>query len=294
MLTRENYFTPEMQLKYMGATQFKDFLNCPAAAIATIKGEYKQEETTSLLVGKYVDAYFSGELEQFEMAHPDIFSISIKANSETANKINEHAPEMITRNGTIKQDKLTECKEKYPQFFDIIKTLKSDYVKANEIIDRINRDELFRNNMGGQHQVIMTGEIEGIAVKIMIDNLHPEKIVDRKIMKDCADMWSDGEKKPFWAAWGYDIQAAIYQSVVAQNIGKKLPFELAVATKETETDLRLFRFKQDTIDNAMGLVRAHIVEFDEMKRGLREVTACGGCEYCRSVRVLTESMVEEI
>ena len=55
-LIAENYFSPENQLAYMGASQFKSFLACPAAALAEIRGEYRKEETTALLVGSYVDA----------------------------------------------------------------------------------------------------------------------------------------------------------------------------------------------------------------------------------------------
>lgn len=65
MLTAENYFSPEMNMKYMGASQFKAFMECEAAALAACKGEYIQEETISLLVGSYVDAHFEKSLDLF-------------------------------------------------------------------------------------------------------------------------------------------------------------------------------------------------------------------------------------
>ncbi len=34
MLTNENYFSPENQMKYMGVSQFKAFEKCPASALA--------------------------------------------------------------------------------------------------------------------------------------------------------------------------------------------------------------------------------------------------------------------
>ena len=54
----------------------------------------------------------------------------------------------------------------------------------------------------------------------------------------------------FWKAWGYDIQAAIYREIRAQNDGEIKPFRLAVATKETETDLQIFEFIDETLDEA--------------------------------------------
>ena len=39
--------------------------------------------------------------------------------------------------------------------------------------------------MSGEKQVIMTGEIEGVPVKIKIDSYHPNKmIVDLKVMSE--------------------------------------------------------------------------------------------------------------
>ena len=49
MLTNENYFSPENQMKYMGVSQFKAFEKCEAAALAELTGEYQREKTVSLL-----------------------------------------------------------------------------------------------------------------------------------------------------------------------------------------------------------------------------------------------------
>lgn len=74
ILTSENYFSLENNMKYMSASQVISFMNCEAAALAEIKGEYKREKTTSLLVGSFVDAYFSNEIEQFKIDNPEIFT----------------------------------------------------------------------------------------------------------------------------------------------------------------------------------------------------------------------------
>ena len=73
-LNNDNYFSKDANMTYMSATQFKDFLNCEAAALARVKGEYADEHTTPLLVGSYVDAHFSGEIEKFTAEHPEIFN----------------------------------------------------------------------------------------------------------------------------------------------------------------------------------------------------------------------------
>ncbi len=89
IITSENYFSPEADLTYMGSTQFKRFLECPTRALAMLRGEWKEEETTALLVGSYVDAHFSGTLDLFKAQHPDIFKKDgqLKADYEHANYI---------------------------------------------------------------------------------------------------------------------------------------------------------------------------------------------------------------
>ena len=45
-------------MEYMSASQYKAFLECPAAAMAEIRGEYTREETKALTLGSYMDALF--------------------------------------------------------------------------------------------------------------------------------------------------------------------------------------------------------------------------------------------
>lgn len=73
MLTNENYFSPENNMKYFGSSQFKSFLDCEARTLAELKGEWKPEDTTALLVGSYVDAHFEGTLDIFKAQHPEMF-----------------------------------------------------------------------------------------------------------------------------------------------------------------------------------------------------------------------------
>lgn len=72
-LTNDNYFSHEASREYFSVSQYKTFLDCPARAMAEIRGEYKQPMTTALLVGSYVDAYFEGTLDKFKEEHPEIF-----------------------------------------------------------------------------------------------------------------------------------------------------------------------------------------------------------------------------
>ena len=76
--------------------------------------------------------------------------------------------------------------------------------------------------------------------------------------------------------------------VITQNEGGEIkPFGLAVATKEKEPNIGLFEFPQSVLDAAMDEIRANVVYFDGLKKGLYEPTGCGCCAWCRSQKKLT-------
>ena len=76
-LTQRNYYSRKASLEYMSVSQWKAFYKCPASALAEIKGKYKREKTTALLVGSYVDSYFEGTLPKFIKQNPEVFNLRI-------------------------------------------------------------------------------------------------------------------------------------------------------------------------------------------------------------------------
>lgn len=246
ILTQRNYFSRKASMEFMSVSQFKAFTRCPACAMAEINGKYKREETTALLVGSYVDAYFSNELEDFVQKHPDIFK----------------------RDGT----------------------LKAEYIQANAIIERIKKDRKMMRYLSGEKQVIMTGVIRGVPVKIKIDSLRPDAIVDQKIVKDFEPIF-DAEKNaavPWFEFWGYDLQGAVYQEVVRQNIGKRLPFILAAATKEKVTDIDLIKMNQEAMNIALDRFERDVETYDAMKKKIIPIERCEKCDYCKQTKKLSE------
>ena len=242
-LTQKNYFSKKANQEYMSVSQWKSFEKCQHAALAEIKGKYEREESTALLVGSYIDAYFEGTLAAFIKAHPEIY----------------------TKSGT----------------------LRAEFIQAEAIIQRIMKDKLFMKYMSGEKQVIMTGEICGVPVKIKVDSLHPDKIVDLKIMRDFESMYhSEKGHVPFFEMWGYDLQGAVYQEIVRQNTGEKLPFYLAAATKEKVTDIDIIHLNQGHLDFAFEHFKATVEMYDAIKKGIIEPERCEKCEYCKTTKVL--------
>lgn len=250
ILTARNYFSRKASRQYMSVSQFKAFEKCPAAAMAEIKGRYKREKTTALLVGSYVDSYFEGTLDKFKRQNPEIFK----------------------KDGT----------------------LKAEYIQAEQIIKRIERDKFFMQHLDGEHQVIMDGTICGVPFKIKIDSLYEDLIVDLKIVATFGSMrHPDKGFVPWFEFWGYDLQGAAYQEIVKQNTGMKLPFVLAAATKEKTTNIDVIDVQQKYLDCAMDTIKRDIEMYDAIKSGIILPERCERCEYCKNTKVLTERTLSD-
>lgn len=236
-LTKENYKTNH---DYMSYSRFSKFLTCEAAAAAN----YYPPSSVAQLVGSYVDAYFSEELEDFKTEHPEIF------NSKTG-------------------------------------ALKSDFVGAENIIERIKSDEEFSKMLSGEKQVIMTGEIDGVPFKIKMDSYKEnEFIVDLKVMKDFKPVWNDAFRSytNFMLAYNYDIEMAVFQEIVYQNTGKKLPTYIAAITKENPADIGIFEIPQDKLDAALEIVKHNLPRIKDIMDGKIAPHRCETCEYCKMTK----------
>lgn len=97
-LDQNNYYSLEANQQYFSVSQYKDFMQCEAMALAKIRGEYKPEMTKAMLTGSFVDSYFEGTLDQFMKEHPAVFTRKQELRSEF-----RKANEIISR---IKSDEL--------------------------------------------------------------------------------------------------------------------------------------------------------------------------------------------
>ena len=240
-LTEENYFSQENNMKYVGSTQIKDFMQCESCALAKLKGEWLEEKSKAMLVSSYIDAAMSGELDRFKEENPDIF----------------------TKQGE----------------------LKADYRVAEDVIAQMSEDEMFMKYLNGKHQVIMTGEISGVPVKIKIDSYHKDKaIVDLKCIANLDLIWNEEtkQKENFIDYYKYTIQGALYQEIVRQKTGKQLPFIIAVATKQKYSRRALLQIPQEKLDLALEFIKSYLPHIQQLKNNEIDATPCGECDYCVS------------
>lgn len=256
LLTSNNYFSPEAMATYWSVSQYKEFDRCEAAGLASVRGEYVREETDALLIGSYVDAYFSGELPQFIEAHRD--QMLNKRNGALLAKF-QHANEIINR---VKADPLM-----------------TEYLTGEHQV--IMEAELF--GVPWKIKMDCYDETRIVDLKCVKDF---DSIWDA----------SYGGRRSWVEYWGYDIQGAIYQRVEQAVSGRRkpLPFYLAAVTKEKVPDIKLVQLPQHILDAAYNMVGAKIDRYDLIKSGDIEPIRCEACNYCKKTKRLTEPEVYEI
>lgn len=182
-------------------------------------------------------------------------------------------------------------KAKHPEILKKDGSLKAEYVKADYILNRIERDELFMKYISGDHQTIMTGEIANVPIKIKIDSYFPDKaIVDIKCVKDFEPIWNNETKtkENFIDYWKYTLQGALYQEIVRQNTGKRLPFYIAAVTKETEPDIVVAGIPDEVLDIELEKIKEILPKIKMIKDGILEPSRCEKCNYCKFTKTLTK------
>ena len=253
-LTADNYHSSESNMVYWSVSQFKEFDRCEACGLASARGEYVREETDALLIGSYVDAYFSGELGEFIDAHRDV---------------------MFSKRGG-------GLLAKFQRADEMIQTVNSDPLMMEYLIgekQRIFTAELFGVMWKVKADVYRPG-VRIVDFKTVKDF---GKVWD-----------PDYGQRSWVEYWGYDVQGAIYQKVIEKETGEKLPFFLEAVTKEKVPDKAIIELPQHILDAALGLVEAKIERFDLIKSGDVEPRRCESCDWCKATKKLTAPVVYEI
>ena len=172
--------------------------------------------------------------------------------------------------------------------------LYAKYEQANRLVNTIECQPLMMDYLEGDKQVIQTASLFDVVWKIKMDVYNGNRIVDLKVVKDFEPLYKEGFGRVSWIEyWGYDIQGAIYQNVVEQNTGKRLPFYIVAVTKEKVPDVTVLQIPQSVLDTALKVVESKIDRFDLVKMGEIEPIRCEHCEWCKSTKVLTVPEVYE-
>lgn len=245
-LNSENYFSIEMDQKYMSVSQYKNFEKCNAKAVNDLIQE-SEEDKQCFLEGHLFENIVAGDEELFYAKHPEIIS----SRGPTKGELKSNFKTVVTAANKIKEQEF--------------------------IMDIINKCE---------KQVILVGKINGIDVKCCLDlfDMQNKKIYDLKCMKSFKDEWNDKEKcyMPWYYNYGYVLQMAVYQEIVRQNYGFICDTHLIAASKETVPDMQALRFDNKLLELELKEFSENIQYYDNIKKGLAVPISCGTCDYCKT------------
>lgn len=170
----------------------------------------------------------------------------------------------------------------------------ADIDKAIEAVAKVRSQALMMEYLSGEHQTIMTGEICGVPFKGKFDSYKPgEFIADLKYL---ASLRSPNMFTNVVDYWGYALQGAVYQELVYQNTGKRLPFYLVIVTKETPPHIAVCQVNQFKLDEELEKLKKVIGRYAAIKAGEIEPERCEdyNCDFCTTTKVLTEPIDSDL
>lgn len=248
-----NYFSTEANKAYWSVSSFKAFDKCEASGLAQVRGQYQREETDALLIGGYVDAYFSGEMDEF---------------------VGEHADTMFKKNG--------ELYAKFEQANQLINTIECqplmmDYLEGEKQV--IRTGNLFGVDWKIKMDVFNGERIVDLKVVKDFEPIYKEGFGKLS--------WIE-----YWGYDIQGAIYQKIEQISSQR-EEPLPFYIVAVTKEKTPDVAILRLPQHVLDTALSIVESKIDEFDLVKCGEIPPKRCEHCEWCKSTKVLTEPMIYE-
>lgn len=278
-LTTENYHSRESNMAYWSNSQFKEFLDCPARAVAGLQGKYVRKPSAALAFGSLLDR---------ALTQPEKLKDFMTG------------PESFDANGSS-------------FFFDAKgKPRDNGDMRAYQaVLKRIQSDPFLADGLKTwKRQAIFTGTIGGLPWKVMldfwVDAPGAETIIDLKNMADFDDDWAvdpmSGKrvKLPWYDAWGYFRQMAVYREIVKQSVGVEPLVALFAFTKQEPPDAVSVAFDSDDATDRMRREVEKVAEsmdlFDAMKRGDAPAVQCdkNECAWCRSLHTCGRTVSAEV
>ena len=254
-LNESNYFSVEADRLYWSNSQYKEFLDCEARAMAKLRG-WSEPTTDALLLGSYVHAHFEGP--------------------EALQRFKDENPELISTRGRTKGN------------------LKAEYRLAGEMIKTIENDALCMFVLQGRKEVIMTAEFAGTRWKIKMDNyaLDRNRFSDIKTVQEIHKENWDPENGyvSFVQKNKYVTQMALYaeiERIVQGRDGWIEPIIVAVS-KQDPPDKAVIGINGYDIKRELETIESNMPHLIEVKAGLVKPRRCELCRYCRETKQLNQ------
>ena len=249
ILDSNNYHSIEANQYYMSNSQYKDFMECEAMAMAKITGNLIQPEKDAFMLGSYVHAWMEGTLDQFK----------------------ENNPALFTQNGQLYA--------KYAVGDRMIMTLHNDRL-INFLMNGEKEVIATANLFGAPWKARF--DVYNKERGRIIDLKTVKGLYDKYWDKD------SGSYVSFVEAFHYPRQIAVYaeiERVVSGREGWAETLIIAV-TKEDEPDKEVIGFDSDRIKYELEEIEKRMPRIIQVKSGLLEPERCTKCMHCKRTKQL--------
>ncbi|WP_416144937.1 PD-(D/E)XK nuclease-like domain-containing protein [Planococcus koreensis] len=253
-LNSQNYHSTEANQRYFSVSQFKQFNQCSAKAMAMLNEEYVRKESSALLVGSYTHAAFDTQ-EEFEKL------------------IEENHSSIFNNRGNKYSDFQTADA--------MIQTIKDDpfamFAMEGEK-EQIYTAEIF----GVPWKVKVDSVNHG---RRTFTDLKTTQSLSKRTWSTKYEMYVS-----FVEAWDYVLQMAIYRKVLELNTGFAYNPYIVAVTKEDPPDKAVIHFDIERFQFEIDFVEAVMEKMISIKNGEIAPTRCEQCDYCRSTKKLSNSI----
>lgn len=267
-LTSDNYYTPEADIEYMSCSQYEDFLDCEAMAMAKLDKRFVRADSDAFLVGNYFHTYFEGPDAHRQFCDDHFYDVFKTKTTKSRG---------------------TEVTGKY-----------APYVQADKMIAAAEADKSIKKliDMPGHNEIIMHGKLFGkYPWKIKLDKYIESPVRMIIDWKTVANIWETtwdpeaGEKVTFVERFRYLMRAAVYCEIEKQFTGNKTDpvFWLVCLSKQDPVDKEIISLNhRQQMDVELEKIHDNMARIQNIKSGVLKPKRCGHCEYCRSTKKLSE------
>lgn len=259
VLTRENYHSVEANNLFMSNSLYKDFLECEAKTMASLKGQWLEEPSEALLVGQYVHSFSDGSTPEFIANHPGMF----------------------TQKGGLRSE--------YKQADKMIETLKNDPLIMFTLEGQ--KEVIMTAEFAGATWKVML-DVYNPEKRRIVD------IKTTRNIREYAWNDELKAKVNFIENYNYMRQMALYAEIERLASGRPegdwFSFYIAAVSKQDYPDKEIIcmddtedvpRFSQELEE-----VKRNMPRILAVKSGEIEPERCERCNYCRSTRMLKNAI----
>ncbi|WP_412095417.1 PD-(D/E)XK nuclease-like domain-containing protein [Bacillus haynesii] len=249
-VNKENYYSNEIDKYYMSNSQYKSFLQCEAATMAKINGEWEPPTSEALLFGQYIHAWLEGEAAFDEFKN--------------------NTPSLFTKKGHLyKQYQLAD---------QMIETIRSDelcmFVLTGEK-EAIITAELFGVHWKG---------------KLDVYNPAGGRFADLKTTRSLREKVWDPELGycSFVEAYGYIAQMALYAEIEKRFSKRNEWLEPLIVgvSKENPPDKAVINIGESRMEVELEDIERRMDRILQVKHGGEKPKRCERCQYCRATNQL--------